>query len=264
MHSGAPVLAAFETTPAVTSAEERRPDGTLKSRPARSSYLSSYAHAHEPGACHARRMKARKFDAQAFLASSGIEKTIVEFERGATIFTQGDACEDVCYIQSGGVKLSVLSKGGREAVVAMLGPGDFFGEGCLASQPLRMSSATAITPSVILFVAKDKMVRLLHRQHGMSDRFIAHMLTRNTRIEEDLVDQLFNSNEKRLARTLLLLARYGNPDKPVRMVPNVSEEALAEMIGTTPSRVSFFLNKFKKLGFIEYNGQIRSRSTARC
>jgi CRP/FNR family transcriptional regulator, cyclic AMP receptor protein len=149
----------------------------------------------------------------------------------------------------------VLSKGGREAVVAMLGPGDFFGEGCLASQPLRMSSATAITPSVILFVAKEKMVRLLHQQHAMSDRFISHMLTRNARIEEDLIDQLFNSNEKRLARTLLLLARYGNPDKRVRLAPKVSQQGLAEMIGTTRSRVNFFLNKFKKLGFIEYNGE---------
>jgi len=202
-----------------------------------------------------RRAVVRVFNAQAFLDSSGIEKTIVEYERGTTIFTQGDAGEDVCYIQSGGVKLSVASKRGREAVVAMLGPGDFFGEGCLASQPLRMSSATAIAPSVILFVAKEKMVRLLHQQHTMSDRFISHMLTRNTRIEEDLIDQLFNSNEKRLARTLLLLARYGNPDKPVRLVPKVSQEALAEMIGTTRSRVNFFLNKFKKLGFIEYNGE---------
>jgi CRP-like cAMP-binding protein len=137
-------------------------------------------------------------------------KTIAEYGRGETIFTQGDACESVLYIQTGGVKLSVLSKTGREAVVATLGPGDFFGEGCLAGQPARMGSATAITPSVILFVGKEKMVRLLHEQHAMSDRFISHMLSRNIRIEEDLVDQLFNSSEKRLARTLLLLARYGS------------------------------------------------------
>ena len=192
------------------------------------------------------------FNAQAFLDSSGIEKTIVEYERGTTIFTQGDAGEDVCYIQSGGVKLSVASKRGREAVVAMLGPGDFFGEGCLASQPLRMSSATAIAPSVILFVAKEKMVRLLHQQHTMSDRFISHMLTRNTRIEEDLIDQLFNSNEKRLARTLLLLARYGKHDKPIRAVPPISQGTLAEMVGTTRSRVNFFMKKFQRLGFIDY------------
>ena len=152
------------------------------------------------------------------------------------------------YIQSGGVKLSVLSKTGREAVVAMLGPGDFFGEGCLAGQPLRMGSATAITPSAILLVGKDKMVRLLHRQHAMSDRFISHMLSRNIRIEEDLIDQLFNSSEKRLARTLLLLARYGSRTSRAGRA-RISQETLAEMIGTTRSRVNFFLNKFKKLGY---------------
>jgi len=196
------------------------------------------------------------FNAQAFLDSSGVAKGVVEYARDATIFTQGDLCEDVLYIQTGGVKLSVLSKTGREAVVAMLGPGDFFGEGCLAGQPVRMGSATAITPSVIRIVAKDKMVRLLHKQHAMSDRFISHMLSRNIRIEEDLIDQLFNSSEKRLARTLLLLARYGKQDKPARVVPKISQETLAEMVGTTRSRVNFFLNKFKRLGFIEYNGDI--------
>jgi CRP/FNR family cyclic AMP-dependent transcriptional regulator len=195
------------------------------------------------------------FDAQAFLDSPGIAKTIVEYGRGETIFTQGDACEEVLYIQSGGVKLSVMSKTGREAVVAMLGPGDFFGEGCLAGQAVRMGNATAITPSMILFVAREKMVRLLHRQRSMSTRFIAHMLSRNIRIEEDLIDQLFNSSEKRLARTLLRLARYGEQDKPERMVAKISQETLAAMVGTTRSRVTFFLNKFKKLGFIEYNGE---------
>jgi CRP/FNR family cyclic AMP-dependent transcriptional regulator len=190
----------------------------------------------------ARASRLAPFNAQAFLDSSGVAKSVVDYARGATIFTQGDLCEDVLYIQSGGVKLSVLSKTGREAVVAMLGPGDFFGEGCLAGQPVRMGSATAITPSVIRLVAKEKMVRLLHRQHAMSDRFISHML--------------FNSSEKRLARTLLLLARYGKQDKPARVVPKISQETLAEMIGTTRSRVNFFLNKFKKLGFIEYNGDI--------
>jgi CRP-like cAMP-binding protein len=154
------------------------------------------------------------------------------------------------------VKLSVLSKTGKEAVVAMLGPGDFFGEGCLAGQKYRMGSATAITPSAVLFVEKANMVRLLHKQHAMSDRFISHMLTRNIRIEEDLIDQLFNSAEKRLARTLLLLARYGKQDKPVRAVPPISQETLAEIIGTTRSRVNFFLNKFKRLGFIEYDGEL--------
>jgi CRP/FNR family transcriptional regulator, cyclic AMP receptor protein len=196
------------------------------------------------------------FNAQPFLDSSGIGGTIVKYGRGETIFTQGDACEDVLYIQSGGVKLSVLSKTGREVVVAMLGPGDFFGEGCLAGQPVRMGSATAITPSVILPVGKAKMVQLLHQQHAMSDRFISHMLSRNIRIEEDLIDQLFNSSEKRLARTLLLLARYGQQDKPARVVPKISQETLAEMVGTTRSRVNFFLNKFNRLGFIEYDGEI--------
>ena len=197
------------------------------------------------------------FNAQTFLDSSGIEKTIVEYARGASIFTQGDPCEDVLYIQAGGVKLSVLSKTGREAVVAMLGPGDFFGEGCLAGQTVRMGSATALTPSVILLVGKEKMVKLLHKQHEMSDRFIAHMLSRNIRIEEDLIDQLFNSSEKRLARTLLLLARYGKQDKPSRVVPKVSQATLAEMVGTTRSRVNFFMKKFQRLGFIDYSDGLK-------
>jgi CRP-like cAMP-binding protein len=199
---------------------------------------------------------ANDFDVQAFLVSSGVPKTVVDFSRGETIFTQGEPCLHVMYIRSGGVKLSVLSKSGREAVVAMLGPGDFFGEGCLAGQPLRMGSATAITPTAILLVRREEMVRLLHTEHAMSDRFISHMLSRNLRIEEDLIDQLFNSSEKRLARALLLLARYGKQDRPARVVPRVSQETLAEMIGTTRSRVNFFLNKFKKLGFIEYDGEL--------
>jgi CRP-like cAMP-binding protein len=196
------------------------------------------------------------FNAQGFLESAGVAKTIVQYGRGDQVFSQGDPCTHVMYIQTGGVKLSVLSKTGKEAVVAMLGPGDFFGEGCLAGQPVRMGSATAITPSTILLVGKAKMVGLLHKQHAMSDRFIAHMLARNVRIEEDLIDQLFNSSEKRLARTLLLLARYGKQDNPARAVPKISQETLAEMVGTTRSRVNFFLNKFKRLGFIEYNGEL--------
>jgi len=192
------------------------------------------------------------FNARAFLASAGVSKTFAEYGRNETVFTQGDACDHVLYIQTGGVKLSVLSKTGREAVVAMLGPGDFFGEGCLAGQPVRMGSATAITPSVILRITKDAMVKLLHKQHAMSDRFITHMLARNIRIEEDLIDQLFNSSEKRLARTLLLLARYGKHDAPVRAVPPISQETLAEMIGTTRPRVNFFMKKFQRLGFIDY------------
>ncbi|HTM26286.1 MAG TPA: Crp/Fnr family transcriptional regulator [Vicinamibacterales bacterium] len=211
----------------------------------------------KPSLSVARAAKASPFfDVQAFLTSSVVSKSVGEFARGETIFTQGDAAEHVMYIQSGGVKLSVLSKSGREAVVAMLGPTDFFGEGCLAGQPFRMGSATALTPSVILMVAREQMVRLLHTQHAMSDRFISHMLSRNLRIEEDLIDQLFNSSEKRLARALLLLARYGKQDRPARLVPRISQETLAEMIGTTRSRVNFFLNKFKRLGFIEYDGEL--------
>jgi len=197
------------------------------------------------------------FNVQAFLDSAGVARTIVEYQRADVIFSQGDACESVLYIQKGAVKLSVLSKTGKEAVVAMLGPGDFFGEGGLAGQIVRMGSATAITASTILFVEKDEMVRLLHQQHALSDRFIAHTLARNIRIEEDLVDQLFNSSEKRLARTLLLLARYGKPDTPVRLVPKISQETLAEMVGTTRSRVNFFMNKFQRLGFIDYKDGLK-------
>ena len=197
------------------------------------------------------------FNAQAFLDSAGVARQVVEFRRGERIYTQGDACETVMYIQAGGVKLSVLSNTGREAVVSMLGPGEFFGEGCLAGQPVRMGGATAVMMSTILFVDKQAMVSLLHKQHDLSDRFIAHMLARNIRIEEDLVDQLFNSSEKRLARTLLLLARYGKHDKPVRDVPPVSQETLAEMVGTTRSRINFFMKKFERLGFITYKNGLK-------
>jgi CRP/FNR family transcriptional regulator, cyclic AMP receptor protein len=195
------------------------------------------------------------FDAQVFLESAGLGKRVVHYARSDVIFSQGDPCESVMYLRSGGIRLSVLSHAGKEAIVATLGPGDFLGEGALAGHPIRLETASATMPTTVLVVPKRQMIRLLHSHHALSDRFIAHMLARNIRIEEDLVDQLFNSSEKRLARTLLLLARYGNPDKPVRLVPKVSQEALAKMIGTTRSRVSFFLTKFKKLGFIEYNGE---------
>jgi CRP-like cAMP-binding protein len=199
----------------------------------------------------------RPFDAQAFLDSAGVERRIVEYRRAEPIYSQGDSCDAVLYIQAGNVKLSVLSKTGREAVVALLGPGEFFGEGCLAGQPVRMGSATALSRTTILFVDKEAMVSLLHKQHALSDRFIAHMLARNIRIEEDLVDQLFNSSEKRLARTLLLLARYGKHDQVIRDVPPVSQETLAEMIGTTRSRVNFFMKKFERLGFITYKSGLK-------
>ena len=172
------------------------------------------------------------------------------------MFSQGDPATEVLYIQDGAVRLSVLSKTGREAVIALLGPGDFFGEGCLAGQQVRMGTATVMAPSTILIIEKDEMVRLLHGEPELSDRFLSHVLSRNIRIEEDLVDQLFNSSEKRLARALLLLARYGKDDTPVRVIPSLSQQVLAEMVGTTRSRVNFFMNKFRKLGFIEYNGGI--------
>ncbi len=197
------------------------------------------------------------FDVQAFLDSAGIARRIVAYRRGEVIFAQGDVCENVLYIQKGGVKLSVLSTTGREAVVGLLGPGDFFGEGCLAGQTVRMGSATAISASSILLVDKAQMVHLLHKQHALSDRFIAHMLARNIRIEEDLIDQLFNSSEKRLARTLLLLAQYGKDESPRTKVPRISQETLAEMIGTTRARVNFFMNKFQRLGFIDYKDGLK-------
>ena len=201
------------------------------------------------------------FDAQAFLESSGISKKRVEYADGDVIFSQGDACDSVFYLQQGSVKLSVVSQAGREAVVAILDAGHFFGEGCLAGQPVRIGNATAASPSVVLSVKKQRMVNLLHTEHSFSDRFISHMLARNIRIEEDLVDQLFNSSEKRLARTLLLLARYGKPDKPTRAIPHLSQETLAEMVGTTRSRVNFFMKKFQRLGFIDYRDGLKVNST---
>ena len=181
----------------------------------------------------------------------------MEYGRGESIYTQGDAAETVMYIQKGGVKLSVVNGSGKEAVVAMFGPGAFFGEGCMAGQTLRMGTTSAITPSTLLVIQKNELLRVLHAEHELSDRFIAYMLGHNIRVEEDLIDQLFNSSEKRLARTLLLLARYGKQDQPVRTLPRVSQETLANMVGTTRSRVNFFMNKFRKLGFIEYNDRIK-------
>jgi CRP/FNR family transcriptional regulator, cyclic AMP receptor protein len=197
------------------------------------------------------------FDVDQFLNSTGVARRIMEFRKSETIYSQGNPTRGLKYIQKGGVRLSVINKSGKEAVVAMLGPGDFFGEGCLVGQSVCMETATAIVPTSILFIEKAEMIRLLHEEHGLSDRFIAHMLARNLRVEEDLVDQLFNSSEKRLARTLLLLARYGKQDEPQRVVAKIPQEVLAEMIGTTRSRVNFFMNKFKKLGFIEYDHEIR-------
>ena len=188
---------------------------------------------------------------------SGIQVQRVDYDAGVTIFTQGDAASSVMYVARGTVQLSVLSHAGKEAVIAVLNDDYFFGEGCLAGQMQRMATATAMAPSAILAVEKSEMVRQLHAAPAFADRFLTHMLTRNIRIEEDLVDQLFNSTEKRLARTLLLLARYGEPEASHRALPKVSQEVLAEMVGTTRSRVNFFMNKFRKLGFIEYNGGLK-------
>jgi CRP/FNR family transcriptional regulator, cyclic AMP receptor protein len=194
------------------------------------------------------------FSAQAFLDSAGVARKVTEFKKKEAIFSQGDPAKNVLYIQKGGVRLSVVSETGNEAVVAILGPGDFFGEGCLTGQPIRIGSATAIVATTVLVIEKKEMIRVLHVEHAFSDRFITYILSRNIRVEEDLVDQLFNSSEKRLARTLLLLARYGKEDKPQKVLPKISQEMLAEMVGTTRSRVNFFMNKFRKLGFIKYNG----------
>jgi CRP/FNR family transcriptional regulator, cyclic AMP receptor protein len=196
----------------------------------------------------------RAFNVQAFLDSAGVARRIVEYRRSQKVYAQGDPATSVMYIQSGGVKLSVVNEVGKEAVVGILGPGDFFGEECLAGQRIWMGTATAITPSAILVIEKNEMMRVLHAEHALSDRFMFYILSRNIRIEEDLIDQLFNSSEKRLARTLLLLARYGKESQPHKMVPRVSQEMLAEMIGTTRQRVNFFMTKFRKLGFIRYNG----------
>lgn len=200
-----------------------------------------------------KKVKARVFDTQAFLNSTGLARNVTEFKKKETIFSQGDPAKNVLYIQKGGVRLSVVNESGKEAVVAVLGPDDFFGEGCLAGQSIRMGTATAIAPTTVMVIEKKEMIRVLHHEHEFSDRFISYMLVRNIRIEEDLVDQLFNSSEKRLARTLLLLARYGKEDKPQSVLPKVSQEMLAEMIGATRSRVNFFMNKFRRLGFIQYN-----------
>jgi CRP/FNR family cyclic AMP-dependent transcriptional regulator len=200
------------------------------------------------------------FDVQTYLESAGSPRNVVQYRRGAVVFSQGDVADDIRYLQKGAIKLSVLSRIGKEAVVAMLGPGEFFGEGALAGQSRRIAAATAVAASTVLILEKAAMVRLLREEPSFSDRFIAYMLARNIRVEADLVDQLFNSSEKRLARTLLLLVRYGDVH-PQRSLPKISQETLAEMIGATRSRVNFFMNKFRKLGFIEYNGGLKVNSS---
>ena len=202
------------------------------------------------------REKLPAFDAEAFLKSAGATPRLANYPKGRVIFSQGQPSDAVMYLQKGGIKISVLSRTGKEAVVAMLGPGDFFGEGALTGQSIRIGTATATTLTTILIIEKSAMLGLLRDEPSFSERFISYMLARNIRVEADLVDHLFNSSEKRLARALLLLARYGDQTGPERRIPKISQETLAEMVGTTRSRVNFFMNKFRDLGFIEYNGDL--------
>jgi CRP/FNR family cyclic AMP-dependent transcriptional regulator len=201
------------------------------------------------------------FDPDTFLATIGEGRKIVVVQKKQAIFAQGDPADAVFYVQKGKVKLTVVSDAGKEATIGILSGGDFFGEGCLAGQPLRMAAVTAMTDCDLLRIEKKAMIEVLHREHTLSDMFVAYLLTRNIRYEEDLVDQLFNSSEKRLARILLLLAHFGKEGAPETVVPKISQETLAEMIGTTRSRVSFFMNRFRKLGFIHYNGGLQVHSS---
>ena len=201
------------------------------------------------------------FDPKAFLAIVGEGKTILEFGKDQVVFAQGDAADAVFYIQKGRVKVVVISEQGKEAVVGIFGPGQFFGEGCMNGHSLRIATTTALEGCLITAITKTAMLAVLHDQPKFSELFMAYLLTRNSRIEEDLIDQLFNSSEKRLARLLLLLAHFGKEGSPQPIIPNISQETLAEMIGTTRSRVSFFMNKFRKLGFISYNGKIEVNSS---
>jgi CRP/FNR family cyclic AMP-dependent transcriptional regulator len=196
-----------------------------------------------------------------FLATIGEGRKIVRVQRKQSIYAQGAPCDALFYIQKGKVKLTVVSEAGKEAMIAILSPADFFGEGCLAGQPLRMGCATAMTDCELMRIESKAMVRALHREHALSDMFVGYLLARNIRYEADLVDQLFNSSEKRLARILLLLAHFGKDGKPEKVIPKMSQETLAEMVGTTRSRVSFFMNRFRKLGFIRYNGALEVHSS---
>ena len=205
--------------------------------------------------------KRRKFDPQTFLSTINGGRTIVAFPKKQAIFAQGDTADAVFYIQTGKVKLTVVSKTGKEATIGILNEGDFFGEGCLTGQPLRLCSATAMTDCTVMRIDKESMMEVLHREYAFSDMFVAHLLTRNIRYEEDLVDQLFNSSEKRLARILLLLAHFGKEGKPEGAIPKISQETLAEMVGTTRPRVNFFMNKFRKLGLIRYDGGLEVHSS---
>jgi CRP-like cAMP-binding protein len=205
--------------------------------------------------------KSSEFDPKAFLSTIDSGRKIAAFSKKQTIFVQGDPSDAVFYIQKGKVRLTVVSKTGKEATIGILNEGYFFGEGCLTGQPLRLCSATAMTDCSVMEIDKKSMMEVLHREHAFSDMFVAYLLIRNIRYEEDLVDQLFNSSEKRLARILLLLAHFGKDGKPESVIPKISQETLAEMVGTTRSRVSFFMNRFRKLGFIRYNGELEVHSS---
>ena len=206
-------------------------------------------------------LKKGAFEPAAFLAKAGEGKTVATYRKGQVIFAQSDAADSIFYVQKGKIKLTVVSNNGKEAVVALLGAGDFFGEGCLAGKLVRLSTASALSECSIMRLEKETIVRVLHDEPAFSELFLKHLLTRNIRIEEDLVDQLFNSSEKRLARVLLLLANFGKEGKPETVIPKISQETLAEIVGTTRSRVSFFMNRFRKLGFIKYNGVLEVHSS---
>jgi CRP/FNR family transcriptional regulator, cyclic AMP receptor protein len=205
--------------------------------------------------------KLAQFDPQAYLSTIAGGRKVIAFPKKQAIFSQDDLSDAVFYIHKGKVKLAVVSKSGKEATIGILNEGDFFGEGCLTGQPMRLGSATALTDCSVMRIEKKVMMEVLHREHAFSDLFVAYLLTRNIRYEADLVDQLFNSSEKRLARVLLLLARFGKDGKPEVAIPKISQETLAEMVGTTRSRVSFFMNRFRKLGFIQYDGEIQVHSS---
>jgi CRP/FNR family transcriptional regulator, cyclic AMP receptor protein len=205
--------------------------------------------------------KRAPFDIEKYLHTAGVERKIAHYRKGQVIFSQGEESHSVFYLQQGGVKLTVMSSAGKEAVTALLYAGDFFGEGCIAGQPLRVATATAMDTTSVVVISKREMIRVIHEEHDFADRFVVHMLKRNIRIEEDLTDQLFNSSEKRLARALLLVARYGKEEQPEKIVFMLSQETLAEMIGTTRGRVNFFMNKFRKLGYIKYNGGLHINSS---
>jgi len=224
---------------------------------ARSANSAGQAQRFSEGSAAVASKRTLRFDPIAFLAKAGERRTIANYRKGQAVFAQADDADAIYYVQKGRVKLTVVSNNGKEAVVAILGTGDFFGEGCLAGQRVRMSTATAMCECSIVRLDQSVVIRLLHNEPIFSELFLKHLLSRNIRIEEDLVDQLFNSSEKRLARVLLLLANFGKEGTPQIVIPKMSQETLAEVVGTTRSRVSFFMNKFRKLGFIEYNGELK-------